>query len=436
MIDEIKANINTEIEMLREISNYVRKIETSGPDEAKLLINSMDSLKSNMKLINNSIPNLLSSISLAKPLSDKPILTKLEKISFKGQKNEINVVLNRKDKEDFIEQLRINEQLIRKMKKRSVIEEEKFEGFKASRGYLKLANRFFLGNAQKMISKGYFGTLSFQLKRANIDILFASYIAMMLLTTLLAFIASIFITTFFILFNINLSPETSGPIISLYSGDFLKKAVNYIWIPVALPLITFIFLNYYPSSEKDSLEKKIDQEIPFAAIHMSAISGSGVEPSEIFKIIAISKEYPYLKKEITKVLNQINLYGYDLVTALNNVAKATPSSKLTELFSGLSTTITSGGNLQEFFEKRSETLLINYRLEREKYTKVAETFMDIYISVVIAAPMILMILLVMISVTNFDVGFTREQMTLGIILIISLVNVLFLAFLHMKQPTY
>ncbi len=169
---------------------------------------------------------------------------------------------------------------------------------------------------------------------------------------------------------------------------------------------------------------------------MSAISGSGIEPSEIFKIIGLSKEYPFLRKEIRKILNQINLYGYDLVTSLNYVSKNTPSKKLSELLAGLSTTISSGGDLSDFFEKRAETLLVGYRVDREKFTKLAETFMDIYISVVIAAPMILMLLLVMIQVSNINLGFSSTQIGIFIMLIIAVLNVFFIGFLHIKQPTY
>ena len=171
---------------------------------------------------------------------------------------------------------------------------------------------------------------------------------------------------------------------------------------------------------------------------MSAISGSGIQPSEIFRIIGLSREYPYLRKEIRKVINQINLYGYDLVTALNNSSSVTPSEKLAELFSGLSTTITSGGDLSKFFEKRSETLLAEYRLTREKYVKTAETFMDIYISVVIAAPMILMLLFVMLSIGDFGsgLGLTIGRLTFFVIAILTLINTVFLTFLHLNQPTY
>ena len=102
----------------------------------------------------------------------------------------------------------------------------------------------------------------------------------------------------------------------------------------------------------------------------------------------------------------------------------------------MSITISSGGDIKTFFEKRAEGLLLEYKLEREKYTKMAETFMDVYISIVIAAPMILLLLLVMISVSGIDIGLGITQITLLIVGAIALINIVFLGFLQLKQPKY
>ncbi|MFW6272505.1 MAG: hypothetical protein ACOC2U_01840, partial [bacterium] len=71
------------------------------------------------------------------------------------------------------------------------------------------------------------------------------------------------------------------------------------------------------------MEKKIETELPFATINMAAISGSMIDPSQIFKIIIATKEYPELQKEFTKLMNQINIYGYDFVSSLRNSAETT-----------------------------------------------------------------------------------------------------------------
>jgi len=258
------------------------------------------------------------------------------------------------------------------------------------------------------------------------------YVATMFFSTLVAMVFGFLFMIFLLFFKL----VTNFPFILLYNGDIASRLVSVIWVPIVITIGIFFFMYNYPSSEKKNNAKRIEQELPFAVIHMSAVAGSGIEPVQIFKIIGLSKEYPFLRIEIRKVMNQINIYGYDLVTALNNVQKNTSSQKLSELFTGIGTTISSGGNLSDFFAKRAETLLTDYRLEREKYTKVAETFMDIYISVVIAAPMILMLVVVMMSLSGLNMPFTPGEINLITIAAIALINLIFLMFLKFKQPTY
>ena len=158
-----------------------------------------------------------------------------------------------------------------------------------------------------------------------------------------------------------------------------------------------------------------------------------IDPSKIFSIIITTHEYPYLEKEFKKLINKINVYGYDLVSALRNSAYNTPSKKLSELLNGLATTINSGGYLPEFFDKRSQTLLFENRLEQEKKNKAAETFMDIYISLVIAAPMILMILLMMMKISGLGISMSTSMITIIMVIAVSLLNLVFLAFLQLKK---
>ena len=435
MIDELKKNIDTEISVLREISSYSRRIESAPEYEKRLLGDAIKSLTETIRIINSSIPDMMKDISLARKLAPsfkKKQKSKMENIEFRRINSKVDVVLNVKDKEIFLKELSISEKLIKQLKKREIAEKEKFEEFKASRGYLKQANKFFFKRANKAIDSGKYKSLSVGLRKANIEILFTSYVAMIYFSVFLSIVASILIIAFLLFFEIG----ASFPFINFYSGNIFLRLASVFWVIIVLPLLVFSSLYFYPFTERKAIGRKIDQEIPFAVIHMSAISGSGIEPSEIFKIIGLSQEYPYLRREIRKVLNQINLYGYDLTTALTNAAKMAPSDNLAELFSGLATTINSGADLSSFFEKRAGSLLLNYRLERERYTRVVETFLDIYISVVIAAPMIFLLLLIMMSISGIQVGFTSAQLSLMGIFGIAMLNVFFIVFLQIKQPGY
>lgn len=434
MIDELRKNIETEVDMLREIAHYSMLLERASPTERKIVEASLTSLQASMKLINNSIPQILAGISVVQKLPANAGSTALEKIKFRGAGNEVVVVLRKEDKERFVRELSINEEHLKKLKQQQHEQTDQIVELQRTRGYLKFSNKFFRPLAVSLIKRHGFKQLALNIKKANFDILLESYISMMLMSSFLSVIAGLCITLIIALIDFSLE-ATPLPFTLAQEGVALSFA-TFLWIPAAMPLLTFWFLYTYPATERNSIEKRIDQELPFAVIHMSAISGAGIEPTNIFKIIALSREYPALRKEIRKVLNQINLYGYDLVTALNNVARATPSTKLSELFTGISTTIHSGGGLSDFFEKRAETLLVSYRLEREKFAKVAETFMDIYITVAIAAPMILLLVLMMLSLSGNDIGLSETQMTLVVIAAIALANVFFLTMLHMKQPKY
>ena len=221
--------------------------------------------------------------------------------------------------------------------------------------------------------------------------------------------------------------------ITLANENLAIRFVKTFWVLIAIPVSTFIFMYSYPSLERDSVGKKIEQELPFATINMAAISGSMIDPTKIFQIIISTGEYTYLEKEFNKLLNSVNVLGQDFISALRNSTFNTASKKLAELFSGLATTINSGGNLPKFFQERAATMLFEYNLEREKATKSAETFMDIYISVVVAAPMILMLLLMMMKISGLGIPLSTGMITLIMILGVAGINMFFLIFLQIKQ---
>ena len=430
MIDELRKNIDTEISMLREIASYASRYDSAADDEKKLLDGAINSIIESLRIINDNVPELLKDITFAEKLPSKKE-RKLERIKYRGLSG-VDVVLHAKDKTRFLKELNISDNFVKKIKRRDIDEQEKYTEFKASRGYLKLANRLFLNAASKAVKKGAFKELGEGLRKANVEILFESYVAMMYLTVLLAFVLSFFASLCFVFFNVS----SIWPFIGLRDSGYLAMATKLIWIPIAGPIVAFLAVYFYPTTEKKSIGTRIDQELPFAVIHMSAITGAGIEPTEIFRIIGLSKEYPFLRKEIRKIMNQINLYGYDLTTSLNNAAKTAPSEKLAELFTGLSVTISSGANLSEFFEKRAESLLLSYRLEREKYTHLVETFLDIYISIVIAAPMVFLLMIVMMAISGMNIGFGPTQISILAVAVIAVLNVIFLVFLQMRQPAY
>lgn len=432
MIASLHSNIEQALTLATQLVQYQGMQERADPAQRKLIGLTIESLTTRIRVLLQALPDLAQQVSVASPLAPRPAPKELPLA--KVETSESTAIIKKEDKESYLKALRISEDALSKLRegKTDVVDEGGAVAFQASRGYVKLASAFFGTLASKLIAQGTFRTLGVQLRKSNMNFLLEGYVAMILFTSALSIFFALGAGLFFHFFSLSFSP----PGIIAYTGPFLPRLFLLLGMIVIFPIATFFALYYYPATEQDGAKSKIEQELPFAIIHMSAISGSGIEPSNIFAIIAESKEYPAMRREIRKVLTHMRVYGYDLVSALNTITQSTPSPKLAEIFAGLSATITSGGDLKTFFEKRAESLLLEYKLDREKFAKTAETFMDVYITVVIAAPMILLLILIMLNISNFSIGISPGWLTALIIGAIAVLNIIFMSFLNVKQPGY
>jgi len=420
MIGKLKTNLKREKEIIKELVLLTEQSEKSQLNQKEISIaeSTSKSLLNQLNILNNTIPEILKKITLIKKLKEKPEkegISDVKEVHPSMIKHEEKTVtIKEEDKKRYLKEISNTRDLIRKLKEKSV-KKKKEKKLRASK-IVKIANKLFLKRSLEFVDRFY--GLKKDLQKANFQIMLSSYVSLMFLFTFLSVFVGIIVFSLLMI---------------MIDGGVLTKLAQFVWIIPGVPILTFFSFYFYPKTEASSIQKRIEQELPFVTINMSAIAGSKVEPTNIFKIIVEGQDYPYTKKEFKKLLNQVNLYGYDLVNALKNIAKNTSSQKLTELFNGLATTISSGGDLNEFLNKRAETLLLDYRLEREKYIKSAETMMNVYISIVIAAPMILMLMLIMISIAGLSFGIGIGMLTFIILAVVALINIIFLVFLHLKN---
>lgn len=448
-LNEIRSLISKEVKAIKEISSLYQGFGNAGQQEKSMISSQISSLKTIVMKSMDEISSVLEDMSIIKPLPKTNIKLGVKKeaeqngpIGFgvKKQepiKQEASVLEEKKRLPLKYTTIPANKHLvmddlekktIKRIKKKKVVKKVVKE--KKPSKFVSFANKLFAKKAKEFDKSNFYLTLKKDLIKAHLEFTPSSYISIIFLSTLISIIVGIFIFLFFLLFNLSFQ----APFISSVTTSFFDRFLQTFWIMFAVPIATFLIVYAYPSVEKAYIGSKINQELPFATIHMSAISGAMIEPSKIFKIMISTNEYPFLEKEFKKLLNEINVYGYDLVGALRSIGANSPSTKLTELLNGLATTINSGGDLQNYFDKKAQTLLFEYRLEREKYTKGAETFMDIYISLVIAAPMILMLLLMMMRVSGLGVSLSTSMITLVMVLGVGMINIIFLTFLQLRQP--
>lgn len=418
MFEDIKRNLEQEKRIIQE-ARAIRRALLQEEEKKKFYTESINSLLRQINLLNKTIPELLKEWSplnkTVQAISPKNTKTpeQIVKISYISPttKEKRYITLNKKDKKAYLLQLKLSEENVSNVKKIDFLSGKTI--VKKPNPYARISNKLFRKHSEKMVP--LFSSLASDLKKGNVRFLLSTYLSMALFSAFLGFITGLAIFISLIIVNF----------------EYLIHA----WIPIALPILILIMFYIYPAGESNSVQKKISQELPFATIHMATIAGSDIEPTKIFKIIAASKEYQNIGIEIRKVIAQVDIYGYDLVTSLKNVSKWTPNKKLAELFSGLATNIHTGGELKNYLEKKAENFLLDYKLERKKYIELAGTFMDIYISILIAAPLILMMMFIVMNVAGLGIGgFGITTLMVLSVAVIIVVNILFIVVLNVKQP--
>ncbi len=285
--------------------------------------------------------------------------------------------------------------------------------------YKQMVKKF--GNIGIRYMPSYVAPLKEELSKANLGVLFEVYVGRMLLTAFASFTV-MFLAVFFVSLFYAIPLD-----ISFLSGVVAATTVS---------LITLTIYHSYPFQLLTTKKSAIDTNMPFAINHMSAIASSGVPPFVIFKLLSSIKEYGEIMHEAKRIVRNVDVFGMDLTTALQNVAERTPSDAFRQFLYGIVSTINTGGDLKKFFENAAKDALLDYRIKREKYLKTLETYADFYTAVLIAAPLFFIsILAVMALIGGQVMGLSIPMaMRVGIYVLIPILNTAFIMFIHYTQP--
>jgi flagellar protein FlaJ len=81
----------------------------------------------------------------------------------------------------------------------------------------------------------------------------------------------------------------------------------------------------YPLLRADSLKRDLEEGLPFTTGYLSILAGSGVPPAQMFRSLAQLDSKLAVSKEAKLIVRDVELFGVDIVSALESVSKRTPS---------------------------------------------------------------------------------------------------------------
>ena len=181
---------------------------------------------------------------------------------------------------------------------------------------------------------------------------------------------------------------------------------------------------YYPSVVVSSRRQSIDVVLPHAIVYMYALSHGGMGLHEVMRSLAASRDtYGEVANEFEAIVNDIELFGTDLYTALQNARNTTPSRNMEQFLDDLLAALDSGGDVTAFFEEESDTYLREAEEAQEDFLETLAMLAEVFVVAFVAAPLFLIVVLVVISIMG---GSTLNQLSLLVYLVLPVAMVAFL----------
>jgi len=252
------------------------------------------------------------------------------------------------------------------------------------------------------------------LERAKIKIYPETYVSLMLFISVLTI------------------PVTIVSIIVLYFFGFLPAIFL-----VPLPIYVMIGFFLIPLSKASERASNLEREMPFVAAYISVMASGGIAPYTSFKRLAEVELMPAMRSEAREIIKDVEIFGIDPLTAIENAAKRNPLDIFKDFLAGYASTVIIGGDIGHFLERKAEDIFKTRAMRVKAAAERLGMLLETFIIVMVLMSMCFFILFAVESMPGVGGG-GGVSMQSGIILytyiFTPMLSLVFIYLAHSMQP--
>ena len=219
----------------------------------------------------------------------------------------------------------------------------------------------------------------------------------------------------------------------------ISIAILYLYgfIPIVflVPLPFYIMIGFLliPMSRAGERASNLEREMPFAATYVSVMASGGIAPYTSFKRLAEVELMPAMSGEAREIIKDVEIFGIDPLTAIENAAKRNPLDVFRDFLSGYASTVIIGGDIGHFLERKAEDIFKTRAMQDKTAAERLGMLLDTFIIVMVLMSLCFYILFSVESI--YSVGISMYS---GIILYTYLftpmLSLMFIYLAHSMQP--
>lgn len=189
-------------------------------------------------------------------------------------------------------------------------------------------------------------------------------------------------------------------------GQITGTEVAKIGLAVGFPIFSTIVLSamigvlYYiiPSYKSSRRASEIDATLPSAVTFMYALNRGGMNINSVMRMLAENDNvYGEVSKEFGTVIQDMEYFSRDSLSALRRAGERTPSSKFSDLMDDMVSTMDSGAQMSNFLEQKSEDLIVEAEREQSSFIEQLSLLGEVYVTAFVAGPLFMIIITVIMA---------------------------------------
>jgi len=268
-----------------------------------------------------------------------------------------------------------------------------------------------------------FKDLDGSIKKSGMRLNFKAYVSTAILASLVVFTAIMLVVPSVLYFIVGLSL-----VLSLLFG---------VGISMLGAAVTVIGFYAYPGYKADSLKRNLNDDLPFTAGYMSILAGAGVPPDFIWRSLAEIDSSLAVTEVAKDVVRNVELFGFDAISALETTSKRTPSEQFKELVEGFISVVHSGGSLVKYLRNRSQQYMKLKQIALKRFSDNLSVLAEFYVTLMVAGSLIFVVMLaVMAMLGSGGFGSLDSRLLLQLLTYLGLPigSTVFLVVLDMISP--
>jgi flagellar protein FlaJ len=269
-----------------------------------------------------------------------------------------------------------------------------------------------------------FKDLDLNLQKSGLRVSFKAYVSLIVFTAFLLSLTALAIipSILFLGFRLPLTPAFMFGV----GGSLFACAFSIIGFYI------------YPVYRADKVKRELEDELPFTTGYMAILSSAGVSPEKTFYSLSNLSPPLAISNEAKNIVRNINLFGLDIISALEETSRLTPSKRFREMLEGLISTIHSGGNLASYLREKSTQYMKLKRISLRKFSDTLSILSEFYVALLVTGPLLFVIMLAVMSMLGGSLGILGPDILLNILTYIGipLGSIMFLIILDAVSPKW